>query len=231
MFGQFKPVAFEPYGRRRSRAGVPRWLVLLLTGTAVGVGGVLYVQERYMAPRLSADASARLQSSFEQADAERLRLRTELADTARRLTAAVAEKKALADELVAGRETVQGLREDVAALAASLPPDPRGGAVQVRAARFTTEGSKLLYNVVLSRDRAGNKPLTGVLQFVVAGAAKPHGPESSIKLAPVSISVGNVESLRGGLVLPEGFDARQATVNVLDRRDGKLLGMRVINVK
>jgi hypothetical protein len=230
MFGQFKPVAFEPYGRRRSRVHVPRWLVLLLAGTAVGVGGVIYLQERYLPPRLSADASARLTASYEEANSERLRLRTELADTAKQLQAAVAERKALADELVASRDSVQGLREDVAALAASLPPDPRGGAVQVRAARFTTEGAKLVYNVVLSRERAGSKPLAGVMQFVVAGSAG-RGPETSIKLAPVTVTVGSVESVRGGIALPEGFDARQATVTVLDRRDGKLLGMRVMNVK
>lgn len=230
MFGQFKPVVFDPYGRRRSRVRVPRWLVLLLVGTALGVGGVICVQERYLPQRLSADASAKLTASFEEANGERLRLRTELANTTQLLQTAIAAKKALADELAVSRDSVQGLREDVASLAASLPPDPRGGAVQVRAARFTTDGAKLIYNVVLSRDRAGSKPLTGVMQFVVAGSAK-RGPQTSIKLAPVAVSVGSVENVRGGLALPEGFDARQATVNVLDRRDGKLLGMRVMNVK
>lgn len=230
MFGQFKPVVFDPYGQRRSRVRVPRWLLLLLVGTAIGVGGLIYVQERHLPQRLSADASAKLMASFEEANNERLRLRTELANTARLLETAITEKKALADELVASRDSAQGLREDVASLAASLPPDPRGGAVQVRAARFTTDGAKLIYNVVLSRDRVGSKPLTGVMQFVVVGSAK-RGSETSIKLAPVAVSLGSVESVRGGLALPEGFDARRATVNVLDRRDGKLLGMRVMNVK
>src|SRR5439155_11951312 len=56
MFGQSKAVIFEPYGRRRSRRTVPRWLVLLLSGIVVGAGGVVFVQERYLPPRLSADA-------------------------------------------------------------------------------------------------------------------------------------------------------------------------------
>ena len=84
--------------------------------------------------------------------------------------------------------------------------------------------------MVLSRERAGAKPLAGVMQLVVAGSAK-RGPETSLKPSPVAISVGQVESVRGGVPLPDGFDPRQATIHVLDRPDGKLLGMRVINVK
>ena len=68
------------------------------------------------------------------------------------------------------------------------------------------------------------------MQLVVAGAAK-RGSESSVKLKPVAISVGSFENLRGSLPLPDGFEARQATINVLDRPDGKLLGMRVMNLK
>ena len=77
MFGQFKPIAFEPYGRRRSRRLVPRWLVLLTLGAAIGAGGVVLVQERYLPPRLSADASAELQTKLR---AENLLRRRALAD-------------------------------------------------------------------------------------------------------------------------------------------------------
>jgi len=230
MLGTMKPVAFDPYGRRRTRARVPRWLVLFVVGVAAGVAGVLVVQERYLPPRLSAADTAALRSDYAQADAERTRLARELESTAKRLDAALAEKKALGEDLVASRQGAERLRGDVAALASALPADPRGGAVQVRAARFSTEGGKLYYDVVLSRDRANGKPLTGVLQFTVAGAPKGK-PETNVKLAPVAISVGSVESVRGGVTLPEGFDPRQATIQVLDRPDGKLLGMRVINVK
>ena len=67
MLGQFKPVAYEPYGRRRS--GVPRWLVLLLIGIVLGVAGVVFVQERLMQPRLSVDASQRLRSALDRTSA------------------------------------------------------------------------------------------------------------------------------------------------------------------
>ena len=230
MFGRHKPVVFDPYGGRRKRRAVPRWLVLLLAGAVLGTGGVIFVQERYLPPRLSADAAAALRSDFERADSERERLAAALADTAKQLDAALAEKKTLADGLAASRQAVEHLRADVSALAAVLPPDPRGGAVQVRAARFSADEGRLLYEVVLSRERAGGKPLPGVMQLVVAGTPA-RGPETSVTLQPVSLSLGNVETVRGGVPLPEGFTPRQTKVNVLDRVGGKLLGTRVINVR
>jgi hypothetical protein len=228
MFGRSKPVEFNPYGRRRARR-VPPWLLLLLTGVAAGVGGVLVVQERYLPPRLSAEASSALRADYAQADQERTRLRAELGTTAKRLDAVLAERKALAEQLAVTRQEADDLRGSVTALAAILPADPRGGIVQVRAARFTTEGGKLLYDVVLSRDKGAGKPLPGVMQVVVAGAPKGK-PETSVRLTPVAISLDLVESVRGGLTLPDGFDPRQATVQVLDRPDGRLLGKRVLTV-
>lgn len=230
MFGKSKPVVFEPYGRRRSRRLLPRWLVLLLLGIAMGAGAVVYVQERHLPPRLSAQDAATLRQSFEQAEQERSRLAGELAATAIRLEAALAEKKGLTDELSASRATAEGLRADVAAVVAALPPDPRGGAVEVRAARLNVEGGALAYQVVLTRERANGKPLTGVLQFVLAGQSA-RGSQATVALKPVPVSVGSHESLQGSLPLPEGFEPRQATLNVLDREDGKRLGMRVLYVK
>src|SRR5207245_3247326 len=112
----------------------------------------------------------------------------------------------------------------------SLPPDPRGGAVEVRAARFSVDGGALAYDVVLTRDRAGNRPLTGVMQLLLTGTS-PRGLETTTSLKPVAISMGAYESVRGSLPLPEGFKPRQTTVTVLDRVDGKLLGKRVMYVK
>jgi hypothetical protein len=230
MLGTMKPVVFNPYGNRRRGWRPPRWLVLLALGMAAGAAGVVLVQERYLPPRLSAADSAALRADYAKADEERMRLRNDLSSTAKRLDAALAEKKALADDLAATRQSAERLRGDVVSLAQALPADPRGGVVQVRAARFSTEGGKLYYDVVLSRDHGAGKPLSGVLQLVVAGAPKGK-PETTVRLTPVAISVGSVESVRGGLPLPDGFDPRQATIQVLDRPDGKLLGMRVINVK
>lgn len=229
MFGSSKPVVLS-YGARRERKRVPRWVVLLAAGVTTGAGGLWFVQERYLPPRLSADASARLRADFEQASTERQQLRNELATTRQRLDGAMAQIKALGDEAAAGRRTIAQLRGDVATLAAVLPPDPRGGAVQVRAARLSRDGGRLSYEIVVSRERAA-KPLTGVLQFVMVGGSAGHGAEHSVRLEPIAVSLGAVDSLRGGVALPDGFAPRLATIQVLDRPDGKLLGMRVMNVQ
>ena len=230
MFGQSKPVPFEPYGRRRSRGLLPRWLVLMLVGAAIGAGAVLYAQQRYLPPRLSADASARLRASFEQAEAERARLKGELADAQGRLERATADKSSLSTELSARTEAVERLRADTASLLASLPPDPRHSPVAVRAARFAAEAGTLTYDVVLSREQPGASPLGAVLQFVVAGASS-RGAADTVTSKPIPISVDRYGSMHGGIPLPQGFAPRQATVQVLDKAGGKLLGMRVMNVK
>jgi hypothetical protein len=225
-----KPVAFNPYGRRRAAWRPPRWLVLLLSGIAIGVGGVVIVQERYLPLRLSADASAKLRSDYEQADADRVRLKRELDVATQRLNTALADKKKLSDEVAANDATQQQLRADLASVVASLPPDPRGGGVEVRAGRFTVKGGNLDYDIVLTRERGGGKPLAGVMQLVVAGESA-AGTESSVNLKPVALTIGSHEVVRGSLPLPAGFKPRQTTVQVLDRVANRPLGMRVLLVK
>ena len=228
MFGSSRPIPFDPYRRRRSRGGIPRWLVFILLGIGLGAAAVLYVQERHLPPRLGAEASERLRRSFERADAERQRLQAELAATTDRLQGTLEENKRLAVEVGTRGETAQRLRQDIASLVASLPPDPRNAPVAVRAARFEVQGDSLAYNVVLSREHAGKNPFAGVLQLVVAGAS--GRTNGTVTLAPVPISLGLYDTVRGTLPLPQGFAPRQTTVNVLDKIGGKLMGMRVMNV-
>ena len=230
MFAYSKPVPFNPYGRRRSRWRLPRWAVLLLAGTAIGAGAVVYVQERHLPPRLSVSESTQLTSAFTQADAERSQLKSSLADTDHRLAAALAEKKALVDELADTRAKAERLRDDLALAVNALPADPRGGSVEVRAGRFTTQGGAMLYEVVLTRERASAKALPGVLQLVVAGQSA-RGVETSVVLKPVALSLSSMAVVRGSLPLPEGFKPRQTTVQVLDKPAGRSLGMRVLAVR
>jgi hypothetical protein len=202
----------------------------MLLGLAIGAAGVIFVQERYLPPRLSAAASTELRASFERADAERQRLQRELTDTAKRLDAALAERKSLAAELGTSNETAKRLRDDVASLISLLPPDPRSGAVSVRAARFAIDGGALAYEVLLSREGKVAKPLGGVMQLVVSGQSG-RGTEDRVALDPVPVSVGSYDSVRGSAPLPQGFKPLQTTIQVLDKPGGKLLGMRVMYVK
>ena len=242
MSASFKPVAFDPYGRRRARVRVPRWLLLLLLGVGVGAGGVIYVQEELLPPRLSASASSELRAAFEAADSERARLRGELADTSKQLQAALAEGKNAANDAAASRTTIEQLRADIAELVEVLPPDPRGGAIEVRAAKFAARDGGLAYDVVLSRPaRAGAKPMAVTMQLVVSGEANRGNnggvggsgtaAANVVSAAPIAITVGTHESLRGHVQLPAGFAPRQATIRLLDKPGGRQLGMRVLPVK
>jgi hypothetical protein len=231
MFGSSKPVVLS-YGRRRSRGWrPPRWLVLLLLGMAAGAGGLWLLQEKYLPPRLSAEASNELRSAFEQADAERKSLKAQLATTSQQLDAAKATAQRQSEELAAPRAAAQQLRDDMTALIAALPADPRGGAVEVRTARFAVQGNALAYDVVLTRERADPaKPLAGVMQFSVLGVTA-RGAETTVTLKPVDVSVGTHALVRGSQPLPDGVQPRRVTVQVQDAAGGKTLGMRMMLVK
>jgi len=230
MFGQSKPVVLESYGSRRKRGRPPRWLVLLLSGVAIGAIGVVVLQERYLPPRLSPTESAKLREAYETADAERLRLQQSLGETTQKLNTALSEKTQLSADLSTSRAATERLREDLSAVVAALPPDPRGGGVEVRAGRITARGGMLVYDVVLTRERAGAKPMAGVLQLTVAGVSA-RGPETTVALKPVTLALGSHEIVRGSQPLPEGFKPRETTIRVLDRPAGNSLGMRVMLVK
>ncbi|MDP1901382.1 MAG: hypothetical protein Q8K96_13155 [Rubrivivax sp.] len=230
MFHRSKAVTFTPHGYRRSRWRVPRWLLLALGGSAIGAAGVLVVQERYLAPRLSADASAQLSTAFNQADAERSRLTGELSRATKQLTAALGEKRGQADELAAIRAMVGRLQGDLTAVIESLPPAPRKSVVEVRAARFAVTRGALAYDVVLTRERATNKPLSGLMQLVVTGESAQRS-ETSVALKPITVSVDRHEIVRGSVPLPEGFRPHQATIQIKDRTAGEVLGMRMLVVR
>lgn len=227
MLGQFKPVAYEPYGRRRS--GVPRWLVLLLCGMALGAGGLVAMQELYLPARLTLDASSRLRSAFERSEAERKRVELELGDATQQLATLQAASKSALGDAAAARVTAQRLREDLTYAIAALPPDPRGGNVEVRAGRFTAKAGVLVYDVVLTRERAGSHTAAALMQILATGQ-NARGAEATVSLTPVQLSLGSQEVPRGSLQMPEGFKPRQATVQVLDRGNGKQMGMRVFLV-
>lgn len=230
MFGQSKPIAFEPYGRRRRRGRPPRWLVLLVTGMAIGAAGLYFAQERYLPPRLSAAESAELRSAYRAADAARAQLTSQLAEGTKRLDAALADAKKATDEAAAGRSLVDDLRGDLAAVVAALPPDPRGGTVEIRAARFAASGAALNYDVLLTRERGAGRPLAAVLKFSIAGQSA-RGVPVSFSPPPQAVSIGAHEVVRGSLALPDGLRPEQTTVQVLDRAGGKAIGMRVLLVK
>lgn len=221
---------FGPLGGRRPRRRVPGWLLLLALGVLAGAGGVVAVQERYLPPRLSAAETAQLRRSFEQADGERQRLQDELAQSRQQLQAVTAANERLGAELATLRAGAARLRDDLASVVRSLPPDPRGGTVEVRAAQFSARPGTLDYEVVLSREGSAHKPLDGLVQLSIAGESA-QGVPATLAPKPIALTLQGHEVVRGSLQLPDGFKPRQTTVQVLDRAAGKALGMRVLLVR
>ena len=229
MFGRSKPVTFDPYGRRRARGRPPRWLVLLLIGIVGGAGGVVFVQERYLPPRLSPAASAELRSQLATANTARAGLESQLAQTSQRLAATLAERTKLADTVAASRPTLDGLRDDLAAVIDTLPADPRAGAVEIRAGRLAAKGGTLTYDLVLTHERGAARPLAASVRFGIAGETG-RGTPGNFTAPPVATTIGARQVVRGSLALPAGFTARQATVQIVDGA-GRPLGMRVLLIK
>jgi hypothetical protein len=225
-----KPVAFYSSGRRRHRFRPPTWLVLLLAGTGLGIGGVIFVQESYLPPRISVAAGEQLRNALGSSEAARLKQAADLAETSRRLAASLDERKQLADELANSRASAGRIQEDLKAIVSTLPPDPRGGVVEIRAGRFAATGSSLNYTLVLSHGRANEAALPVSVQYVVSGDAA-RGTSAVFTPAAQAASVGSSSIQQGTIALPDGLRPRQVSIHVLDRKSGKSLGMRVLEVK
>lgn len=228
MFSRSRPVTFNPYGRKPSKWRWTRWVVLPLLLVLGGAVGVIVLQERYLPPRLTAEASQRLLQDIDGARSEAKGLSAELAQARGQLAKSQADQQALARDLATQKAEAERLQGDLAAVVAVLPPDPRNGAVEVRAARFAASGGMLAYDLVLTRDEAqrGRKaPLQGTLQLVVTGESARQGA-TSVTMKPIAISMGAHEVVRGSQPLPEGFRPQHTTVRVLDKPAGQLLGMR-----
>jgi hypothetical protein len=232
MFGNSnKPVVFNRgYSRRRN--GVPKWLQLLLGGIALGVFGFWFAQEKLLPQRLSVSESNKLRGDFDKANTERSELKAQLTTTTTQLQAAQASVQKQAQELIAPRAEAQKLRSDLDALIAALPVDPRGGAVEVRAARFSPQAKGLDYDIILTRPgkEAATQPFKGSLQFEVLGLT-PRGAETRVALKPVDFSMPAHTLLRGTVSVPEGVRPSQVTLRVLDAPNGKMQGMRVMYVR
>nr|WP_217283517.1 hypothetical protein [Aquabacterium terrae] len=206
-------------------------MLLLMLGIALGIAAVVTVQHKLLPPRLSAADSHALRESFTKADAERERLLHERDSLQQQLDKTNAEARKRDTALGAAQGAAERARADLAALLATLPPDPRAAqnAVEVRIGRFTARRGSLDYEVVLTRRKAA-KPLAGVMQIVVAGASA-GGKPTTLTMEPVILSVEGHEIVSGSMRLPDDFTPRQTTVQVLDRPAGRSLGRRVLNVE
>lgn len=240
LFGRSNEIVLD-HGHASRRSGLPGWLIWLVTGLLIGTLGILWLQDRFAPPRLSAEESRQVQAERDKAQQERREIETRSREAARqvqaRLDAAaadVARAREDADrrsaETAAATETIERLRSELALFEAVMPPDPRGNPVGVRAARIERDNGALTYHVLLTRDAGTEQPFAGVMQLVVKGQ-RTTGATDTVTLGPIPVRVGSYQHVRGSERLPKGFDPRQTSIQVLDRPDGSSVGMRIIHVQ
>ena len=118
---------------------------------------------------------------------------------------------------------------DLGAAVGTLPPDTRGGRVEVPGGRFAARDHRLSYDEVLVCERAA-RPTPAVMQLILAGDGA-LGTETTVPLEPVPLTIAAHDIVGGSVLLPAGPSVRQATVRILDRAGGNQLCMRVLHVR
>jgi hypothetical protein len=228
MFGRSKPTVFKPvpYQRQRQPRRVPRWLLLLLLGIAGGAGGLWYAQENYLPPRLSLPETLKLRGDLQSTTDERDKLREELKQVSAKLSLSEAQSKKAQTDFANSQQTTDKLQKNVSQLLASLPPDPRGGPIGIRAGSFSPGGGQLSYNIIFTRTTKTGDAFRGVAQLVVTGK-RGSGRDEVLTLNPLPMALDSFEQLSGALPLPDGFAPKEVMVKVLKGPGGDLMAMRV----
>lgn len=234
-FGSSRRPAFKPtpYGHTRQRRGIPRWLVLLISGIVLGAGGVVFLQRSYGPPRLTAEQSEQLRMDLNSANLEKQQLQTQTkqlradVDQARQTLSAQTEKlRQMQDDYAA-------MSAGVSELIAAIPPDPRGTSPGIRAADMTVRDNILQYSTLLIQDppKEGEdlQPFEGEVKLVATGSYS-SGQTAYVDIATQPLNMRQYAVIKGDAELPKGFRARQVTIQVTATGSDKIAATRTIRV-
>ncbi len=231
MFGRsqrasFKPSVYQP-GKRSRR--MPRWLVLLLVGIAIGAGGVLFLQANYGPQRLTVEQSETLHSDLSAANVDRQRLQSQLTEATQQRDAARTGGQQTTTDLATARKTIESLQADVKLFMDSVPPDPRGGPIGVRAADLAREPGQVNYKILIMRDDPKGAPFEGTIELAVQGRYT-NGRTNTLTSEPIKVKLDKYEQLSGQMAVPANFTSRQVTIRVLDGAQ-RQQAMRIYNLR
>lgn len=232
LFSSKKPVVFQPsaYGVTRRRRGIPRWLMLILTGIVLGAGGVLFLQSSYGPPRLTVEESEKLHHDLNAANIEKQRLQAQLDQHSRAQQEAQTESTQAKSELEIARAKVAEQQQDIQELVANLPPDPRGTSPGISAATFRNVDGNLDYQMLVMQDSPNAATFNGKVTFIVEGSY-PNGRVITINLDPVPFSVDHYGFVRGQLPLPAALSARLVTARITQGEDSRIRATRTLRVR
>lgn len=230
MFGSSKRQAFRPtaYGNSRRR-GIPRWLVLMLTGIVLGAGGLLFLQKSYGPSRLTVEQSEQLHYDLNSANLDKQRLQSQLNQHAQELKDANARLKSQDAELQQRQAEIEKLNSDVALFVETAPSDPRGTSPGIRAVSFNFENGQLDYHILVMQDADKAAPFKGEVTLTAAGRYS-NGRNGTETLAPFPVTLERYTHLQGTAEVPEGFTPREVTIQIRAEGSDRVSAMRVIRV-
>lgn len=231
MFGRsqkpvFRPSLYQP-GKRSRR--LPRWLVLLLFGIGIGAGGVLFLQANYGPQRLTVEQSEQLHTELSATNVERQRLQSQLDETITQRDNNKSTHEQLTTDLSKARNRIDELNQELVLFQDAMPPDPRGGDIGVRSARFKREGGAMEYQILVMRDTESSTPFQGTVELIVDGNYK-NGRRDTIKPDGLPLTLTRYDHATGKLDMPDGFTPRSVTIRVLDSQQ-KQHAMRIYYVR
>jgi len=226
----FRPAHFRPSHGLRRRRGVPRWLLVLLAGVALGAGGVLFVAASYGPARLSVAESEQMYRSLNAATLENQRLQEQLGQAEQLRQQAQTQTAANQLELEAMRTKLAAQQADILALVARLPPDPRGTSPGIPAATFRNLDNRLDYQVLIVQNEQAASNFTGKMTLIVEGSY-PGGRTATLDLPAVDVSIGRYGFVNGQAPLPATFTARQATIRLTQGAQSRSAATRTLLVR
>ncbi len=226
----FKP---SPYGYKRRRRGIPRWLVLLITGIVIGAGGVVFLQRSYGPQRLTAEQSTQLRMDLNSANLENQRLLTETKKQQEQLDRNEKEIINLNDQIKRLKDNTQEIQQGISSLIQAIPPDPRGTSPGIRSADMVLNDDGLHFQALIIQDppKDGSpvQNLTATIKFIAIGKYR-NGNTGYIEVGNQQLDMGLYKVIKGQASLPAGFNANQVAIQILAADTQKVIATRTIRI-
>lgn len=227
----FKPT---PYGYTRRSRGIPRWLLLLITGIVLGAGGVLFLQSSYAPQRLTIEQSEQLRSDINMVNIENQRLQAETRKAVARQQELEAENLEHQAQVDKWRKNIDDMQANVDSLIQAIPADPRGTSPGIRSADMVLRQDGLHYRILLIQDKSDEQPdvpgLSGTVKLLSSGTSS-SGATIHHELTDEPFDMGLYTVLAGVAEVPAGYRPRQVTIQITGQDSGKVIATRTIKVE
>lgn len=226
----FKPT---PYGYTRRSRGIPRWLLLLITGIVLGAGGVLFLQRSYGPQRLTVEQSEQLRMDLNTANLENQRLNSDSKALRQDLGKAQAAQKDQSAQVEQLRKRAADMEAGVSSLIAAIPADPRGTTPGIRSADMVLQDDGLHYQVLLIQDPPKGETevpnLRGEVKLIGTGTY-PNGNTAYVELGQQALDMGRYIVISGQTELPKAYRLHQVTVQIMAEGSDKVIATRTMRV-